>query len=152
MQGDSRAVSARVIRDGDAWAADRSSPLALPLLILMALMSAGLVVYAAGNWALGAGFGAAVLAGAALLGWYRRLYPQEVAVGEAVSDWTVARAVLVSQMPAPAPLPWEEGPPLDHLPESDDEDEDDVSDAEAIMNLKLLAARLAALQKRREDG
>ena len=92
MQGDSRAVSARVIRDGDAWAADRSSPLALPLLILMALMSAGLVVYAAGNWALGAGFGAAVLAGAALLGWYRRLYPQEVAVGEAVPDWTVARA------------------------------------------------------------
>ena len=92
MQGDSRAVSARVIRDGDAWAADRSSPLALPLLILLALMSAGLVVYAAGNWALGAGFGAALLAGAALLGWYRRLYPQEVAVGEAVPDWTVARA------------------------------------------------------------
>src|SRR3546814_9259352 len=46
---------ARVIRDGDAWAADRPSPLALPLLVLLALISAGLVIYAAGNWALGAG-------------------------------------------------------------------------------------------------
>ncbi|BAI98117.1 hybrid sensor histidine kinase/response regulator [Sphingobium indicum] len=68
------------------------SPLALPLLVLLALISAGLVIYAAGNWALGAGFGAAVLAGAALLSWYRRLHPPEVAVGEAVPDWTVARA------------------------------------------------------------
>src|SRR3546814_4577308 len=83
---------ARVIRDGDAWAADRPSPLALPLLVLLALISAGLVIYAAGNWALGAGFGAAVLAGAALLSWYRRLHPPEVAVGEAVPGWTVARA------------------------------------------------------------
>ncbi|HKY80193.1 MAG TPA: ATP-binding protein, partial [Sphingobium sp.] len=68
------------------------SRLVLPLLILAALVSAALVIYAAGDRALAAGFAATVLAVAALLSWYRRLFPEDKVDSEAVPDWTVARA------------------------------------------------------------
>ncbi|WP_340266875.1 ATP-binding protein [Sphingobium mellinum] len=66
--------------------------LALPLLILAALLSAALVIYVVGDKALGAGFAATVIAVAALLSWYRRLYPAEIADGETMPDWTITRA------------------------------------------------------------
>ncbi|BAV65380.1 hybrid sensor histidine kinase/response regulator [Sphingobium cloacae] len=76
----------------DAWLARPPSRLALPSLIAAALVSAGLVLYAVGDWALAAGFAAAVLMIAALLSWFRRLYPPAAPDSEAVPDWTVARA------------------------------------------------------------
>ncbi|QGP80270.1 response regulator [Sphingobium sp. CAP-1] len=68
------------------------SRLALPLLILAALASAALVLYAAGSWALAAGFGATILTVAALLTWYQHLYPPQPSDRESTPDWTVARA------------------------------------------------------------
>ncbi len=68
------------------------SRLALPLLILAALASAALVLYAVGSWPLAAGFAATILIAAALLSWYRHLYPALVSDREATPDWTVARA------------------------------------------------------------
>ncbi|HKT78133.1 MAG TPA: ATP-binding protein [Sphingobium sp.] len=84
-------MAARAKRDEEAWMGDPPSRLALPLLILAALLSAALVIYAIGDKALAAGFAATVIAVAALLGWYRRLYPAETADREAMPDWTVAR-------------------------------------------------------------
>ena len=84
-------MAARAKRDEEAWMGDPPSRLALPLLILAALLSAALVIYAIGDKALAAGFAAMVIAVAALLGWYRRLYPAETADREAMPDWTVAR-------------------------------------------------------------
>ncbi|CAD7338135.1 response regulator [Sphingomonadales bacterium 56] len=85
-------MASRIKRDGKAWTGERPSRLALPLLILAALLSAILVIFASGNAAVGAGFGAMILAAAALLSWYRRLFPEEAADLDAVPDWTVARA------------------------------------------------------------
>ncbi|MEC3909899.1 ATP-binding protein [Sphingobium sp. CR2-8] len=68
------------------------SRLALPLLILAALASAALVLYAVGSLQLAAGFGATILVAAALLGWYKHLFPTPVSASEATPDWTVARA------------------------------------------------------------
>ena len=85
-------MATRLKSRDDAWLARPPSRLALPLLIVAALISAGLVLYAAGDWALGAGFGAAVLVIAALLSWFRHLYPPAAADSEAIPDWTVARA------------------------------------------------------------
>ncbi|MES2174435.1 MAG: ATP-binding protein [Pseudomonadota bacterium] len=68
------------------------SRLALPLLILAALASAALVLYAVGSRPLAAGFAATILIAAALLSWYRHLYPEQVSDREATPDWTVARA------------------------------------------------------------
>ncbi|MFB0873947.1 MULTISPECIES: ATP-binding protein [unclassified Sphingobium] len=79
-------------RGEQAWLIQPRSRLALPLLILAALASAGLVLYAAGSWALAAGFGATILTAAALMTWYQHLYPPEPADREATPDWTVARA------------------------------------------------------------
>ena len=85
-------MASRIIRDGEAWTGERPSRLTLPLLILAALLSAVLVILASGNAAIGAGFGAMILAAAVLLSWYRRLFPEEAADLDAVPDWTVARA------------------------------------------------------------
>lgn len=79
-------------RGEQAWLIQPRSRLALPLLVLAALASAGLVFYAAGSWALAAGFGATILTAAALMTWYQHLYPPEPADREATPDWTVARA------------------------------------------------------------
>ncbi|MEK7343007.1 MAG: response regulator [Pseudomonadota bacterium] len=79
-------------RGEQAWLIQPRSRLALPLLILAAFASAGLVLYAAGSWALAAGFGATILTAAALMSWYQHLYPPEPADREAMPDWTVARA------------------------------------------------------------
>ncbi|MBZ9649311.1 response regulator [Sphingobium sp. 3R8] len=68
------------------------SRLALPLLILAALASAALVLYAVGSWPLAAGFAATILTAAALLTWYQHLYPPQISDREATPDWTVARA------------------------------------------------------------
>ena len=62
-------MASRIIRDGEAWTGERPSRLALPLLILAALLSAILVILASGNAAIGAGFGAMILAAAELLSW-----------------------------------------------------------------------------------
>jgi two-component system cell cycle sensor histidine kinase/response regulator CckA len=85
-------MAARLKKDDEAWLNKPASPFALPLLIGAALLSAGLVFYAAGSAALAAGFAAGVLAIAALMSWYHRLYPGQTAAGEAMPDWTVARA------------------------------------------------------------
>ena len=64
----------------------------VPLLALAAGASAAIVLYAIGDWALAAGFAATVITIAALLAWYRHLYPPPLSAGDAVPDWTVARA------------------------------------------------------------
>lgn len=85
-------MAARLKKDDDAWLAPPASPLALPLLIGAALLSAGLVFYAAGSAPLAAGFAATTLTIAALMRWYRHLYPAQISDREATPDWTVARA------------------------------------------------------------
>ena len=84
-------MAARLKRDEEAWMGERPSRLALPLLVLAALVSAALVIYTIGDRALAAGFAATVLGGAAVLSWYRRLFPAEEDEREAIPDWTVAR-------------------------------------------------------------
>ncbi|WP_442802156.1 ATP-binding protein [Sphingobium sp. CR2-8] len=79
-------------RGEEAWLVQPRSRLALPLLILAALASAALVLYAVGSLQLAAGFGATILVAAALLGWYKHLFPTPVSASEATPDWTVARA------------------------------------------------------------
>jgi len=85
-------MATRLKGKDDAWLAQPPSRLALPLLVGGALLSAGLVLFAAGEWAPAAGFAAAVLVIAALLSWFRHLYPPAPADSEAMPDWTVARA------------------------------------------------------------
>ena len=85
-------MAARLKKEDEAWLDQPPSPFALPLLLGAALLSAGLVFYAAGNVALAAGFGASVIAIAALMRWYRHLYPAALSHSEATPDWTVARA------------------------------------------------------------
>ncbi|NWK96806.1 hybrid sensor histidine kinase/response regulator [Sphingobium lactosutens] len=85
-------MAARLKKDDEAWLVKPASPFALPLLIGVALLSAGLIFYAAGSVPLAAGFAASVLAIAALMSWYHRLYPALASAGEATPDWTVARA------------------------------------------------------------
>lgn len=85
-------MAARVNSNGDAWLTQSRSGLVLPLLLLAAALSAGLVFYAAGNWLLAGGFAATVLTIAALMAWYRHLYPPQLSDKEAIPDWTVARA------------------------------------------------------------
>lgn len=85
-------MAARVKRDDEAWTGERPSRFALPLLLLAAMLSAALVIYAAGDRALAAGFAATVLALAALLSWHRRLTSAETAEGDTTPDWTIARA------------------------------------------------------------
>ena len=79
-------------RGEEAWAVAPRSRLALPLLVVAALASAGLVLYAAGSLPLAAGFGATILTAAALLVWYRHLFPAAESSAEATPDWTVARS------------------------------------------------------------
>ncbi|WP_405053537.1 ATP-binding protein [Sphingobium sp. WCS2017Hpa-17] len=79
-------------RGEEAWLIQPRSRLALPLLILAALASAALVLYAVGSWPLAAGFGSTILTAAALLTWYQHLYPPQISDREATPDWTVARA------------------------------------------------------------
>lgn len=79
-------------RGEEAWLNQPRSRLALPLLILAALASAALILYAVGSWPLAAGFGATILTAAALLTWYSHLYPPQISDREATPDWTVARA------------------------------------------------------------
>lgn len=85
-------MAARVKREDDAWMAQPPSRALLPLLVLAALLSAAIVLYAIGDWALAAGFAATVVTIATLLAWYRRLYPPQISDRDAVPDWTVARA------------------------------------------------------------
>ena len=85
-------MAARLKKEDEAWLDQPPSPFALPLLLGAALLSAGLVFYAAGNVALAAGFSASVVAIAALMRWYRHLYPAALSHSEATPDWTVARA------------------------------------------------------------
>ncbi len=79
-------------RGEEAWLIQPRSRVALPLLILAALVSAALVLYAAGSWALAAGFAATILTAAALLTWYQHLYPPQLSDRESTPDWTVARS------------------------------------------------------------
>ncbi|WP_420143775.1 ATP-binding protein [Sphingobium sp.] len=79
-------------RGEEAWLNQPRSRWALPLLILAALLSAALVLYAVGSLPLAAGFGATVLIAAALLSWYSHLHPAQLSDREATPDWTVARA------------------------------------------------------------
>ncbi|HAF42955.1 MAG TPA: hybrid sensor histidine kinase/response regulator [Sphingobium sp.] len=85
-------MAARLKKDDEAWLAKPASPFALPLLIGAALLSAGLVFYAAGSAPLAAGFAASILTIAALMSWYHRLNPAPLSDREATPDWTVARA------------------------------------------------------------
>ncbi|MBV2151001.1 response regulator [Sphingobium sp. AS12] len=85
-------MAARINSNGDAWLTQSRSGLVLPLLLLAAALSAGLVFYAAGNGLLAGGFAATILTIAALMAWYRHLYPPQLSDKEAIPDWTVARA------------------------------------------------------------
>lgn len=85
-------MAARLKKDEEVWLAQPPSRAALPLLVLAALLSSALLFYAIGDWRLVAGFAAMLLAIAALMRWYRNLYPPQGAEGEALPDWTVARA------------------------------------------------------------
>ncbi|MCP1471812.1 two-component system cell cycle sensor histidine kinase/response regulator CckA [Sphingobium sp. OAS761] len=84
-------MATRLKREEEMWLAQPPSRLALPLLLGAALMSAGLVFYAADSLPLAAGFGAGLLVIAALMSWYRRLYSDQTADMEATPDWTIAR-------------------------------------------------------------
>lgn len=63
----------------------------LPLLAGAALMSAGMIFWAVGDWALGAGFGATILGLAALAFLLRPAEKGLSPVREVAPDWTVAR-------------------------------------------------------------
>ena len=62
------------------------------LVIGAAIMTALLVLWAAGNGALAAGFAAAVIASAVLMLVFRKLYPPQYA-GDGTIDWALTRAV-----------------------------------------------------------
>ncbi|MCI4591311.1 response regulator [Sphingobium sp. BYY-5] len=85
-------MAARLKKDDETWLVKPASPFTLPLLIGAALLSAGLVFYAAGSAPLAAGFAASIIIIAALMSWHRRLYPAQLSDREATPDWTVARA------------------------------------------------------------
>jgi len=85
-------MAARSSNSSESWSLDPSGRAVLPLLLLGALASAGLIILILRNWALGAGFGAAVIAIAALIAWARRLFPAQAGDREIAPDWTVARA------------------------------------------------------------
>ncbi|MET0372264.1 MAG: ATP-binding protein [Sphingobium sp.] len=89
-------MAARVNKDSDGWMAGPQTRGFLPLLLLGALASAGLILFAARNILLAAAFGASVIALAVLLGWYRRLYPPSTGERDTTPDWTVARAAAVA--------------------------------------------------------
>jgi len=63
----------------------------LPLLGAAAAASAGTIVWAVGDWALGAGFAAAILGLAALVHLFRPAEKGVSAIREVAPDWTVAR-------------------------------------------------------------
>lgn len=54
-------MAARVNSNGDAWLTQSRSGFALPLLLLAAALSAGLIFYAIDNWLLAGGFASTVL-------------------------------------------------------------------------------------------
>ena len=85
-------MAARLKTDEEAWLGQPPSPFVLPMLLGAALLSAALVLYAAGNGVLAAGFAASVIAIAGLMRWYRHLYAPALSDREATPDWTVARA------------------------------------------------------------
>ncbi|EQB13835.1 hybrid sensor histidine kinase/response regulator [Sphingobium lactosutens] len=85
-------MAARLKTDDEAWLGQPPSPFVLPMLLGAALLSAGLILYAAGDAVLAAGFAASVIAIAALMRWYRHLTAPALADREATPDWTVARA------------------------------------------------------------
>lgn len=89
-------MAARLNKDDAVWSAGPTIRAYLPLLILAALACAGLVLVAARSIPLAAGFGAGVIAIAALAGWVRRLFPPDTGQRDATPDWTVARAAAVS--------------------------------------------------------
>jgi two-component system cell cycle sensor histidine kinase/response regulator CckA len=68
----------------------------MPLLLLGALASAGLILFAARNILFAAAFGASVLGIAILMAWFRRLYPPASAERDATPDWTVARVAALA--------------------------------------------------------
>tara|TARA_R110000782_G_scaffold78276_8_gene155557 strand:- start:224600 stop:227017 length:2418 start_codon:yes stop_codon:yes gene_type:complete len=74
-----------------AIADDRRGRFALPLLFAAAILSAGLIMWALGDWAVGAGFASAILGAAALIFLFRPTEEENVTMREAVPDWTVAR-------------------------------------------------------------
>ena len=65
---------------------------ALPLLLAAALASAGLVIATVGDWALGAGFAAAILGVAGLLQAFRPAAAEAADARDDAPDWSVARA------------------------------------------------------------
>ncbi len=73
-------------------ASDKGGRFIVPLLVAAALLCAGLIIWAVGDWALGAGFAAAVLGFGVLLHLYRPTETQGAMVREVAPDWTVARA------------------------------------------------------------
>jgi two-component system cell cycle sensor histidine kinase/response regulator CckA len=75
-----------------AMTGKKDNRLALPLLILAAGLSAGLIFWAVGDWALGAGFGAAILGASAFAFLLRPTGETPLVTSTAVPDWSVARA------------------------------------------------------------
>lgn len=73
-------------------ASDKGGRFVLPLLIGAALLSAALIVWAVGDWALGAGFAATIVGLAALLHLVRPQRAPAALVREVAPDWTVTRA------------------------------------------------------------
>ncbi|WP_336959933.1 response regulator [Sphingobium aquiterrae] len=63
----------------------------LPMLLAAAAISAGLIWWATREPALAAGFGAMLIAIAALGIWFTHLFPRTETVADSIPDWTVAR-------------------------------------------------------------
>ncbi|MGD9810650.1 MAG: histidine kinase dimerization/phospho-acceptor domain-containing protein, partial [Sphingobium sp.] len=97
MKGEAEAVMAGVSgnsfkQDIVSLATEKESPFAVPLLLLAALASGGIVFWAVGDWALAAGFAAALIGFAALIHLFRPREHESASVREIAPDWSVTRA------------------------------------------------------------
>ncbi|MGE4411360.1 MAG: response regulator [Sphingomonadales bacterium] len=72
-------------------AADKGGRFTLPLLVGAALLSAGVIFWAVGDWALGAGFAVTIFGLGVLLHLFRPTAHSIATVREVAPDWTVAR-------------------------------------------------------------
>nr|WP_260395029.1 response regulator [Sphingobium lignivorans] len=72
--------------------ADRPTVNPVPIIVAAAFFSALLLLWLLGDVVLAAGFGAAVIGGAALIWYAQRLFPSAQVDQAVVTDWTVTRA------------------------------------------------------------
>ncbi len=73
-------------------ASDKGGRFMVPLLVMAAMLSAALIIWAVGDWALGAGFGAGLIGFGVLFYMFRPVETTGASIREVAPDWTVARA------------------------------------------------------------